>query len=177
MECQLSPTEKATRKRFNFDVTHFVKGIIRDLSVFAFANDEALMILELKKDRSRSSVEVIDDIRKRVEAMVPGLIIDFGQVVGDMIGDLSTSVQPIEIKLFGDDALMLRRYSEQVAALVEKVDGTADVFSGVVISGPSVSVQPRYEAMALHAISSAGHCYYWRVRYGLAVATSSAPSH
>jgi len=116
-------------------------------------------LIELKKDRDRSTDEVIDDIRNRVEAMVPSLIIDFGQVVGDMIGDLSTSVQPIEIKLFGNDAVMLRKYSEQVAVLVEKVDGTADVFSGVVISGPSVTIEPRYEALALHNITPAGLQY------------------
>jgi len=47
----------------------------------------------LKKDRKRSTEQVIDDIRQRVEILVPGLIVDFGQVITDMIGDLSTSVQ------------------------------------------------------------------------------------
>ena len=31
------------------------------------------------------------------------LQIDFGQVIGDMLGDLMASVQPIEIKIFGSD--------------------------------------------------------------------------
>lgn len=116
-------------------------------------------LIELKKDRKRSTEQVIDDIRQRVEVMVPGLIVDFGQVISDMIGDLSTSVQPIEIKLFGDDVMKLRAYSEQVADLVEKVNGTADVFNGVVISGPSVVVQPNYGNLALHSISPASLQY------------------
>ncbi len=60
-------------------------------------------LIQLKTKRDRTTEEVIDDIRKRVEATQPQLQIDFGQVIGDMLGDLMTSVQPIEIKIFGDD--------------------------------------------------------------------------
>jgi len=51
-------------------------------------------LIHLKNDRTRSTEEVIDDIRKRVEATQPALQIDFGQVIGDMLGDLMASVQP-----------------------------------------------------------------------------------
>ncbi len=57
-------------------------------------------LIQLKQDRKRSTEEVIDDIRQRVEATQPALQIDFGQVIGDMLGDLMASVQPIEIKIF-----------------------------------------------------------------------------
>ena len=57
-----------------------------------------IILFSLKDDRKRSTVDVIDDIRKRIEATQPALEIDFGQVIGDMLGDLMASVQPIEIK-------------------------------------------------------------------------------
>jgi Cu/Ag efflux pump CusA len=68
--------------------------------------------------------------------------VDFGQVVNDMLGDLMSSVQPIEIKIFGDNPELLKKYSEQVASLIEKVDGTADVFNGITIAGPTVEYKP-----------------------------------
>ena len=75
--------------------------------------------------------------RKKIEATQPALRIDFGQVIGDMLGDLMASTQPVEIKIFGDNQEKLNRLAKQVAAEVEKVEGTADVFDGIVIAGPS----------------------------------------
>ena len=60
-------------------------------------------LIQLKKHRKRSTEDVIADIRKRIESTQPALRIDFGQVIGDMLGDLMASVQPIEIKIFGND--------------------------------------------------------------------------
>ncbi|MDP4186135.1 MAG: efflux RND transporter permease subunit, partial [Bacteroidota bacterium] len=60
-------------------------------------------LIQLKKKRNRTTEEVIDEIRTKVQASQPALRIDFGQVIGDMLGDLMTSVQPIEVKVFGHD--------------------------------------------------------------------------
>ncbi len=99
-------------------------------------------LIQLKKKRDKSTEEVISDIRKQVEATQPALRIDFGQVIGDMLGDLMTSVQPIEVKIFGNDQKQLQALSQQVASVVSKVNGTADVFDGIVIAGPSINMEP-----------------------------------
>src|SRR4029079_12408036 len=105
-------------------------------------------LIQLKKKRDRSSEEVIADIRKQVESTQPALVIDFGQVIGDMLGDLMESVQPIEIKIYGDNIEKLHEFSEQVGTMVESVEGAADVFNGIVVSGPSVSIVPNNVALA-----------------------------
>jgi Cu/Ag efflux pump CusA len=110
-------------------------------------------LIQLKKNRSRSTEEVIADIRKQIESTQPALRIDFGQVIGDMLGDLMTSVQPIEIKVFGDNITRLHQYSDQVADIVGKVQGTADVFNGIVIAGPSVSVVPITRVLAQYGLT------------------------
>ena len=110
-------------------------------------------LIQLKQKRDRTTDEVINDIRQRVESTQPALRIDFGQVIGDMLGDLMTSVQPIEIKVFGDNAGRLKELSEQVGSIVEKTQGTADVFNGIVISGPSVSIIPDNSMLALYGLS------------------------
>ena len=110
-------------------------------------------LIQLKTKRERSTEEVITDIRKRIEATQPALRIDFGQVIGDMLGDLMTSVQPVEVKIFGDNQQQLQQLSKQVAAVVAGVEGAADVFDGIVIAGPSVSIQPDYAKLAQFGIT------------------------
>ncbi|MCB0758743.1 MAG: efflux RND transporter permease subunit [Flavobacteriales bacterium] len=110
-------------------------------------------LIQLKKGRKRSSTEVIDDIRQRFEASQPALRIDFGQVIGDMLGDLMSSTQPIEIKVFGNDQHQLQELARQVAHVVEGVQGTADVFDGIVIAGPAVDVRADDQALARRGLS------------------------
>jgi multidrug efflux pump subunit AcrB len=109
-------------------------------------------LIQLKKQRSRTTDEVISDIRQRIESTQPALRIDFGQVIGDMLGDLMTSVQPIEIKIFGDNP---QKIAKQVAEQVSQIHGTADVFDGIVITGPSVSIVPDYSRLAQFGITPA----------------------
>jgi len=110
-------------------------------------------LIQLKQKRDRTTDEVINDIRQKVESTQPALRIDFGQVIGDMLGDLMTSVQPIEIKVFGDNAERLKELSTRIGSIVEKTQGAADVFNGIVISGPSVSVIPDNSMLALYGLS------------------------
>jgi CzcA family heavy metal efflux pump len=112
-------------------------------------------LIQLKKKRNETTEEVISDLRKKIEATQPALRIDFGQVITDMLGDLMTSVQPIEIKIFGDDQQKLQNLSKQVADVVSNVKGTADVFDGITIAGPSVSIDPYYSKLAQYNITPA----------------------
>ena len=112
-------------------------------------------LIQLKKKRDKTTEEVISDLRRKIAVSQPALRIDFGQVITDMLGDLTTSVQPIEIKIFGDDPQKLQSLSKQVADVVQGVKGTADVFDGIVIAGPSVSVDPNYSKLAQYNITPA----------------------
>ncbi|SDW91590.1 heavy metal efflux pump, CzcA family [Hydrobacter penzbergensis] len=116
-------------------------------------------LIQLKKTRDRSTEDVISDIRKKIEATQPALRVDFGQVIGDMLGDLITSVQPVEVKIFGNDQLKLQQLSKQVAGIVGKVGGTADVFDGIVIAGPSIDVTPNSTQLAQFGITPASLQY------------------
>ncbi|HLN55987.1 MAG TPA: efflux RND transporter permease subunit [Bacteroidales bacterium] len=110
-------------------------------------------LIKLKDSRKRTTVEVIDDIRKRIETTQPSLDIDFGQVIGDMLGDLMASVQPIEIKVFGSDQEELNHLGAQIAGEIENIEGIEDVFDGVIIAGPSVEVIPDQENLARYGIT------------------------
>jgi len=116
-------------------------------------------LIQLKTDRKKTTEEVTSDIRKQVEASQPALRVDFGQVIGDMLGDLMTSVQPIELKIFGDNPQILHDLSKQAADKLTKVEGTADVFNGIVIAGPSVTIEPNYAKLAQFGLTPANLQY------------------
>ncbi|HEY9003938.1 MAG TPA: efflux RND transporter permease subunit [Mucilaginibacter sp.] len=110
-------------------------------------------LIQLKKERDKTTEEVISDLRQKIASTQPALRIDFGQVITDMLGDLMTSTQPIEIKVFGDDQQKLHDLSKQIADATGSVKGTADVFDGIVIAGPSVSIDPHYSKLAQYNIT------------------------
>lgn len=141
------------------DVTTYSRRTGTQMGFFITEPNRGDYLIQLKHDRKRTTEEVISDIRKRVEATQPALRIDFGQVIGDMLGDLMTSVDPVEIKIFGDNQEKLHDLSKQVAAVVSGVPGTADVFDGIVIAGPSVSVEPDYNKLAQYGITPASLQY------------------
>ncbi len=110
-------------------------------------------LIELKKKRTLTTDEVSDIIRTKIENSIPALTVDFGQVIGDMLGDLMSSVQPIEIKIFGTDHEKLKELSKQIAQKVEQVDGTADVFDGIVVAGPMLKINPKEEILKQYGLS------------------------
>jgi CzcA family heavy metal efflux pump len=110
-------------------------------------------LIQLKKSRDKTSNDVIDEIRAKVEASQPALRIDFGQVIGDMLGDLMSSVSPIEVKIFGNDQQKLHEVAKEVAAIVENVKGTADVFDGITLAGPAINIQPDFVKLAQYGIT------------------------
>ncbi len=116
-------------------------------------------LIQLKKNRKRSTEEVIEDIRARVEATQPALEIDFGQVFGDMLGDLMASVQPIEVKIFGTDRKKLEEFSKQVAEIVSHVKGAADVFDGIIVAGPYINLEPDAAKLARFGLTPANLQY------------------
>jgi Cu/Ag efflux pump CusA len=49
----------------------------------------------------------------------------------------------------------LQKIAKQVAQIVEKTEGTADVFDGIVYAGPSISVTPKYNQLSQYGITPA----------------------
>ncbi|HKS73781.1 MAG TPA: efflux RND transporter permease subunit, partial [Terriglobales bacterium] len=101
------------------------------------------ILVKLKKDRDRGIDEVIEDIRAKVNAQEPAVKVEFVQVLQDMIGDLTSEPEPIQIKLFSEDPALLENWAPKVGATIGKIKGVVDVLNGIenTISGPAVSFQ------------------------------------
>ncbi|MGA9061634.1 MAG: efflux RND transporter permease subunit [Terracidiphilus sp.] len=99
--------------------------------------------VKLKAERSRSVWNVEDEARARIKAAEPELDIELTQVLQDNINDLSNAPEPIQVKIFSDDAALLNQLGPRVGGAIAKIPGVVDVENGVdnTISGPATNFQ------------------------------------
>ena len=117
-------------------------GLQLGLAAVTEANTGDISV-KLKSDRSRGIEDIIDEVRGKIKTQEPEIDVEFIQVLQDMIGDLTSAPEPIQIKLFSPDAALLEQWAPKVADGISKVEGVVDVLNGVdnSISGPAVMYQ------------------------------------
>lgn len=96
--------------------------------------------IRLKPLPRRGIETIMAEVQHRVEQKVPILRIETAQLMEDLIGDLTAVPQPIEIKLYGNDATALRQLAPKVAALIAKVPGVTEIKDGVVMAGDGLAI-------------------------------------
>ncbi len=109
--------------------------------------------IQLKLKRSKKTVDVIDDLRKKIASQQPVLDISFGQRIADILGDLMSTPQPIEVKFFGDNYAQLQEISKKAETIIAKIKGVADVNNGLRIAGPSLVFIPNQDLLSQYKIS------------------------
>lgn len=97
--------------------------------------------VRLSEGERRPVDEVMDDIRERVEHLVPGFNIEMMQLMEDVIGDLTAVPQPVEIKIFADDPAALSEAARRVAATIGEIDGVVDVNNGINPAGDALEIR------------------------------------
>jgi len=97
--------------------------------------------IRLKPFPRRGIEEVMKDVREEIEKHIPGLEVELLQLMEDLIGDLTSVPQPIEIKLYSDDEQQLRTLPSKVAETISKVRGVVEVKSGIIPAGDALNIQ------------------------------------
>src|SRR5258706_1548501 len=81
------------------------------------------IVVKLKSKRRRAIDDIIADVRADVAQKEPAADVEFIQVLQDMIGDLTSAPEPIQIKLFSPNAELLQQWAPRVADAIHKVPG------------------------------------------------------
>jgi CzcA family heavy metal efflux pump len=104
-----------------------------ELGLYATLQNRGDIVARLSPQgqRDRDIDAVISDVRVQVQRAVPRLHVEFVQILSDVINDLAGAARPIEIKMFGEQLDQLEAYAKQLAPAMQKIDGVADLFSGV----------------------------------------------
>jgi multidrug efflux pump subunit AcrB len=147
----LSAIESMLRSIPEVESTSRRTGLQLGLAAVTEANTGDIAV-KLRRQRDRSSDEVMSEIRGKIGEQFPMLQVEFVQLLQDMIGDLTSAPQPIEIKLFSQDRNLLRQWAPRVAGAIRKIPGVVDVLDGIdnTISGPAIlfQVDPQVSARA-----------------------------
>jgi CzcA family heavy metal efflux pump len=95
--------------------------------------------VKLRQKRSRSTEDVVAQLRAEITQQEPGVTVEFVEVLQDMIGDLSNEPEDVYIKLFSSDPSLLNDWAPRVADAISKVQGIVDLRNGIenTISGPA----------------------------------------
>ena len=89
-----------------------------ELGLFATEQNRGDISVRLKPegDRSRSTAQVIDEVRGKLAASVPRLRVEFVQILSDVINDLAGAARPVEIKLYGLNLEGLETYAKTASS-------------------------------------------------------------
>jgi multidrug efflux pump subunit AcrB len=138
----VSHIEQILRETPEVENTSRRTGLQLGLAAVTEANTGDISV-KLKASRKRDIEEVIADVREKIKSEEPAIDVEFVQVLQDMINDLTGEPQPVEVKLFSQDAASLEQWAPKVADAIAKDKGVVDVLNGIdnTISGPAVMFQ------------------------------------
>jgi multidrug efflux pump subunit AcrB len=131
-------------------------GLQLGLAAVTEANTGDISV-DLKTNRSRDVWQIIDEIRAKVTQEEPAVSVDFVQKLQDMIGDLTSAPQPIDIMMFNSNAQLLDEWAPRVADAIGNIQvgghhPIVDIDNGIdsTTSGPAVSYRVNM-AISSHA--------------------------
>lgn len=101
---------------------------------FSEANEGDISV-KVSQKSDYNSEKIMNHIRREITQNVPGIRIEMVQLMEDMIGDLTAVPQPIEIKIYGDDAKKLIKTARKVVNTLSHIPGIVDINDGITPSG------------------------------------------
>jgi multidrug efflux pump subunit AcrB len=135
----LTGVEKILHSTPEVESTSRRTGLQLGLAAVTEANTGDISV-KLKRNRDRGIDEVIADVREKVNKRYPQLDTEFIQLLQDVIGDLTSSPEPIQIKLFSENPELLAQWAPKVGDRIKTIPGVTDVKNGIenTISGPAL---------------------------------------
>ena len=135
------------------EVSNYSRRTGAQLGLFLTEPNTGDLLIRLKRDRERSSEEVISKLRDKIAKAEPALTVEFVHILEDLIGDLEQAPEPIEIKVYHPDSKVYRDVAHDITEWLEKkndkgednVKGVVDVEDRTVAIGPSLNFRVNLE--------------------------------
>ncbi len=160
----LTESIEVSKKLENIVLENFpeVKTMIARIGVAEIPTDPMPMDIAdtyiiLEKDESKwvsasSKAELIEKIREKI-AVIPGVNYVFTQPVELRFNELLTGVrEDVAIKLYGEDLTVLADKANEMAAIISKVQGAADVRVEATSGLPQMTVQYNRAKLAQYGL-------------------------
>lgn len=107
------------------EAASFLRRTGAEMGPFATEQNTGEIVVKLKPraQRERGIEETMDTLRTDILRSVPGVRIEFTQVLQDMIGDMEGNPSPVEVKIFGSDLQLLDQLAEEIGPKLQKIPG------------------------------------------------------
>ena len=119
-------------------------------------------LVKLRSDRRRPTDEVIAELRRKILVIAPKSEWELHGILGELIGDLTSSPKPIEVKFYSTNIDTLKEKAPAIEEKLKSIPGVVDTSDGLTYTGPAISLRVR-QAEAL--------------RFGLTAKTIAAAVH
>jgi cobalt-zinc-cadmium resistance protein CzcA len=118
---------------------------------------EMYVLLKPKNEwRRAGDQEFIESVVRKGVGEIPGVAVNLTQPVEMTVDELLEGVRAeLAIKLFGDDLGILKEKADEIAKIVKKVKGAADIQVDQVTGTPQLLIEPDREAIARYGINIA----------------------
>ena len=146
-------------KRFPEVMTTLAMTGRAEVAIDPVGNDNTDIFVHLRPKAEWSTAHDLDDLavamKNAIESEVRGTSVSISQPIEDKTNELiSGSRADVQIAIFGDDLLELKRISEEVGGLVRGVRGSGDVRIERVLGAPTIVVRPDRVRLARYGVSS-----------------------
>jgi CzcA family heavy metal efflux pump len=124
------------------EVASFSRRTGAEMGLFVTEQNRGDILIKMKprSQRDRGTDEVIQDLRAQVEKAHPGVIVEFVQILQDMLGDLEGSPEPVEVKLFGSNTADLEEAAGRIGEKLQKIPGIVD-YKAIMRGNPEILFQ------------------------------------
>lgn len=97
------------------------------------------LLVKLRRKRKRSVNEVTAELRRTINREYPAIDLEFAHILEDLITDLASAPQPIEIKIFHDNEASFKETAAKITEWIPRVRGVVDVVNRNTVIGPSIN--------------------------------------
>ena len=120
----------------------FLRRTGAEMGPFATEQNTGEIVVKLKprSQRERDIDETMNDLRDKILKTIPGVRVEFIQILQDMIGDMEGAPEPVEVKLFGSSMPVLEKLADEIGPKIQQIPGIVD-FRGIQKGNPEVVIR------------------------------------
>ena len=128
-----------------------------ELAMDSVGSDSTDIFVHLKPKTEWTTASDLDGLalvlKNAIESEVAGTFVSVSQPIEDKTNELiSGSRADVQISIFGDDRMELKRYSEELGRIARAIPGTGDLRVERLLGAPTISVRPDSARLARYGV-------------------------
>jgi len=135
------------------EVTGWTRRIGTGLGRLSIPVNQGDFLVTLKTDHKRSSFEVMDELRSKIQAKIPNIVeLGLSQVLEDRLGDIMGADAPISVMFFGSNPDELIKEGYKLQKDLRNVKDVEEVNVLTSYASPAINIKSKSIALSRYGI-------------------------